>query len=335
MHQLGDTLDQPCLLHLIRNFGDHHLVLPTSEIFRFPFCPDPEAAPACRIGLRDRAPVLNQHAARREIRPRHKIDELGNGGIRGLEQMGQGIGNFTHIVGRNAAGHADRNPGRAIGQEVREIRRQDERLAALTVIGVAEIDRIVIDTIEQSLGDLGHPGFGVTHGRRVIAVHIAKISLPVDQRVADGKLLRQTHQRIVNRLIAMGMIFTHHIADDPGAFLVALIGIQLELAHRMQKPPMHRLQPVAHIRQRTGHDRGQRITQIALAERVLERFLAYPATDNRHFRNSSELKPLVGLAPDSPQDSDGIESDLSAWREISTSRRSRAAGSARSNGSKA
>ena len=33
---------------------------------------------------------------------------------------------------------------------------------------------------------------------------------------------------------------------------------------------MHRLQPVAHVRQRARHDRGQRVGQIALAERVGE-----------------------------------------------------------------
>ena len=45
----------------------------------------------------------------------------------------------------------------------------------------------------------GQPRLGVAHGRGVIAVDVAEIALPVDQRIAHGEILRQTHQRVVDR----------------------------------------------------------------------------------------------------------------------------------------
>ena len=38
--------------------------------------------------------------------------------------------------------------------------------------------------------------------------------------------------------------------------------------HGVDQPPVHRLQPVAHIRQRARHDGGQRVGEIALGQRV-------------------------------------------------------------------
>ncbi len=81
----------------------------------------------------------------------------------------------------------------------------------------------------------------------------------------------------------MGMILTHDVADDAGALLVALVGVEAQLAHGVQQSPMHRLQPVARIGERTRHDRRERIAEIALAQCVLERLLAHFTANNRHY----------------------------------------------------
>ena len=56
--------------------------------------------------------------------------------------------------------------------------------------------------------------FGVAHRGRVIAVDIAEIALPVDQRIALGEILREPHQRVVDRLVAVRMEIADHVADD-------------------------------------------------------------------------------------------------------------------------
>ena len=70
----------------------------------------------------------------------------------------------------------------------------------------------------------------------------------------------------------MGVIVAHHVAGDLGRFPEASGGRELQLAHRIKDTAVHRLQPVARIRQRTVHDRAQRIGQIAIANRAPQRF---------------------------------------------------------------
>ena len=123
---------------------------------------------------------------------------------------------------------------------------------------------------EQQPRDLGQPRLGVAHGGGVIAVDIAEIALPLDERVALREILRHAHQRVVDRLVAMRMVLTHHVADDAGAFLRRRFRIEPQQPHGMQDAPVNRLQPVARIRQRPVHDGRQRIGEIALFQRILE-----------------------------------------------------------------
>ena len=57
--------------------------------------------------------------------------------------------------------------------------------------------------VEQQPRDFGHARFGVAIGGGIVAVDIAEIALPVDERIARGEILREAHQRVIDRLIAM------------------------------------------------------------------------------------------------------------------------------------
>ena len=124
---------------------------------------------------------------------------------------------LAQIVRRDRGRHADRDAARAVGEQIGKRRRQHDRLLVLAVIGGAEIDRVLVQPFQQRLRHLGQAAFGVAHGGGVIAVDIAEIALPVDQRIAHGEILRQAHQRVIDRLVAMGMEVAHHIAHDLGA----------------------------------------------------------------------------------------------------------------------
>ena len=79
-------------------------------------------------------------------------------------------------------------------------------------------------------------------GRRRIAVDRAEIALAVDQRHAHGEILRHAHHRVVNRLVAVRMIFTDHVADDARGFDVLLVRRMPLLVHRVENAAMHGLQ---------------------------------------------------------------------------------------------
>ncbi len=109
---------------------------------------------------------------------------------------------------------------------------------------------------------LVEPRFGITHRGRGIAVDRAEIALPVDQRHAHGEILRHPHQRVIDRLVAVRVIFTDDVADGAGRLAVRLVPVEAVLVHRVENAPMHRLQTVARIRQRTRHDHAHGVIEV-------------------------------------------------------------------------
>ena len=112
--------------------------------------------------------------------------------------------------------------------------------------------------------------FRVALGGRVIAVDVAEVALPVDQRVAHGEVLGQARQRVVDRLVAVRVIVAHRVADDLGALQKAAVRRQPQLVHGVKDAPVHGLQAVAHVGQRAVHDGRQRVGEVALFQRIPE-----------------------------------------------------------------
>ena len=152
---------------------------------------------------------------------------------------------------RDIGRHADRDTARAIDQKIREARRQDDGLQFLLIVVGLEIDRVLVDVGEQAIGKAGQAGLRIAHRRRRIAVHRSEIALPLDQRRPHREVLRHTDHGVINRRVAVGMIFTHDIADRAGRFTEPAIPIVSGLLHPVQNTAMDRLQAVADIGERS------------------------------------------------------------------------------------
>ena len=202
--------------------------------------------------------------------PLHQVDQGVDAGVGRLDQVQQRIAQLAGIVRRDRAGHADGDAGGAVGQKVGEAAGQHDRLLGRAVVVGAEVDGVLVDAGQQRLGDLGEPRLGVAHGGGVIAVDVAEVALPFDQRIAGGEILGETHQRVVDRLVAVRVVLADHVADHARALLEGAVGVEPQLAHGVEQPAMHRLQAVAHVGQRARHDGAQRIGEVALAQRISE-----------------------------------------------------------------
>ena len=141
----------------------------------------------------------------------------------------------------------------------------------LAVVVGLEVDRALVDVVEQRQRRLREARFGVAHGRRRIVVDRAEIALPVDQLQPHREGLRHAHQRVVDRGVAVRMIFTHHVADDARRFHIGLVGRVAVLVHREQDAPMHGLQAVAHVGQRAAHDHAHRVIEVGALHLVGDR----------------------------------------------------------------
>ena len=74
------------------------------------------------------------------------------------------------------------------------------------------------------------------------------------------------------------MVLDDHgrIADDTRGLLVGLVPVVAEHAHGVQHPPVHGLEAIAHVGQRTPDDHAHCIVEIGLPHLLLE-------TDRQHF----------------------------------------------------
>ena len=179
-----------------------------------------------------------------------------------VDQRHAGIDHLAEIVRRDVGRHADRDAARAVDQQVREARRQDDRLVLVAVVVLLEVDGVFVDILEQRHRGLGQARFRVAHRRRRIVVDRAEIALPVDQRQAHREILRHAHERIVDRLVAVRVIFAHHVADDARRLHVLLVGRVALLVHRIEDAAVHGLEAVARVRERTRHDHAHGVIEI-------------------------------------------------------------------------
>ncbi len=163
------------------------------------------------------------------------------------DEVQTGIAKLGNIMRRDRGRHADGDALRAIGQEIGKSSRQNHRLGLVAGIIVTEIDGILVDAFEQQARDLRHPRFGIAIGRGAIAIDIAEIALPIDERIARGKILREADERLIDRLVAVRMERTHHVADDFRTFLERGAGIEPQDVHAIKDAPVHRLQAVARV----------------------------------------------------------------------------------------
>ena len=68
----------------------------------------------------------------------------------------------------------------------------------------------------------------------------------------------------------MRVVLAHDVADDAGALVVAAVGAVAAVVHRVDHAAVHGLHAVAHIRQGSFDDDGQRVRQIGFAHLLLQ-----------------------------------------------------------------
>ncbi len=297
LDELGELLDELGLLHLVGDLGDHDAVGPPPGVLLLPTGAHPHPAAPGLIGLQQRGLGFHDHPAGGEVGAGHPLHQVGGGRLGPLQQHQAGVEQLQHVVRRDRGGHADRDPGGAVGEQVGKGRRQDHRLLVLAVVGGPKVDRVLVDPVEQKLGGGRQLALGVAHGGGVIAVDVAEIALAVDQRVALGEVLGQPNHGVIDRLVPVRMEPADHVPHHPGALLGRACGVEPHLAHRIEHAPLAGLQPVAHVRQRPVGDGRQGVGQVAprqgLRQRLVDDAAAVVGTGRRRKERLGHPPPLA------------------------------------------
>ena len=86
--------------------------------------------------------------------------------------------------------------------------------------------------------------------------------MAVHQHTAHGEILGQAHHGIVDRRVAMGMVFTQHVTDTGSRFFEGLVGGQAAFVHGVQDAAVNGLQAVPDIRQCPPHNDGHGVFNV-------------------------------------------------------------------------
>ena len=279
LDQLRDLLDQVGLVDQIGELRDDDPVLAALHGFDVRHGAGDDLAPAGPVGLHGPG-GSHDDAAGRKIRCLDDGQELGDICLPVLfdlivDDLGDTCHDLPHVVGRDIGRHTDRDAGRAVDQEIGETAGQDGRLLLCLVKVGDKGDRILVDIGQHLHGDFGQTGLCVTHGRRAVSIHTAEVSVAVHQGVAHGPGLGHVDQGPVDGAVSVGVVFTHGITDDTGAFSVRFVWSVIELAHGVQDPALDRLESVSHVRERALRDDTHRVVDVGALHCLLQVYFLY------------------------------------------------------------
>ena len=255
---IGNVLDQTALVDLIGQLGHDDADPALAVLLKFRASAHEDPAPAGRIGGAD-AGAAQDDALGREIRALDVLHDVGKLRLGVVQDLDAGVNDLAQVVGRDVGRHADRDARRAVHQQVREAGGQDLGLLPGLVEVRDPVDDLLVDVAEHLVGDLRHSGLGVTVGRRGVAVDGAEVAVSLDQPVAHGEVLRQTHHGVVDGGVAVGMVAADDVAHAGRRLAKGLVRGQVVLIEGIENAPMHRLETVAHVGQGPVHDDGHRI----------------------------------------------------------------------------
>ena len=229
--------------------------------------PHADDAAARTVGLADAFPAQDDGPCRkvRSLDGRHQLLARHVGIV---DQQGQAIHDLTQVVGRDIRRHADSNAGGPVDQEGRQFRRQDRRFFQRFVVVGDEIDRVFFNVFQHGFGHLRHTDFRIPHGCRAVAVDAAEVAMAVDEQVARIEILGQADRRVVDRRIAVGMIFTQDFTDDTGRFLVRPVRSHARFLHGIQDAAVYGFQAVPHVRQGPLHNDAHGVIDIGVLHLV-------------------------------------------------------------------
>ena len=251
-----------------------------------PGAAEPDRSRPRSVDLLDLLGRVENLPAGREVGPLDVAAQLRVADILVVEQLHERRADLAEVVRRDVRGHADGDARRAVDQQVRQPRRQDDRFGLRPVVVGPEGDGRLIDFGEKLVADARQAAFGVAHRRRAVAVERAEVAGAVHERIAERERLRHPHQRFVERRVAVGMVAAHDVADDLRALAVLDVGGQVLLPHRVENAALHGLEAVADVRQRARRDDRERVVEIARLRRLVQRDVFGPLAAAREERRS-------------------------------------------------
>ena len=162
---------------------------------------------------------------------------------------------------RHIGGHAHGDAGAAIDEQIRERGGENRRFRETIIVVGHPVDGALVHIVHQRTAHVGEARLGITHGGGRIAFNAAEVSLPINERIANGPRLGHIYQRGINHRFAVGMVVATGVAANLGALEVLFGCVQRQFVHRVQDAALRGLETVARIGERAGDDDRHRVVE--------------------------------------------------------------------------
>ena len=269
-NQLADLLDEGGLVPAPGHRVDDD-VAPPLRLLLDPGGPKPHGAAARRVDRRKLRPAIEDLAPHGEVGALDVLHQPGRRQLRVIDERHGRANDLPEVVRRDVGRHADRDAHAAVHQQLGNTRREHHGLGGRSVVVRSEGDCVPIDLGDHLEGQGLKARLGVAHGGWGVAVEGAEVAGSVDERRAQRERLSEPHHRVVDALVAVGVIAGHDGAHDGGALPKPGGGAQVQVrVHCVENASLDRLQAVADIGQGPGSDDGQRVVQIPFTSRPSE-----------------------------------------------------------------
>ena len=131
------------------------------------------------------------------------------------------------------------------------------------------------------LGDSIKSTLSVSHGCWRITVDGSEIALPIHERITKGEFLSHTDHGIVNGLITVGVILTHHLTNGTSGFAEFLLSGVPALIHTVEHTAVNRFESITCIRECSPDDHGHGVVDVRIfhfsVQRMVQNNLAWPS----------------------------------------------------------
>ena len=260
LDQIGNILDQHTFVDSIRNLRNNDLVVALTGLNLHLGTHD-DTATSGLVGFLNTLESINISPCR-EIRSRNVTHQFTARDRRIVDIGATTVDDLAQIVRRNIGSHTHGNTISAINKKVGNFRRHHGRLLKGIIEVVDHINGLLLKIVHRTFANLGEAAFRITHSSGRIAVDRTEVTLAVNKFVAHVPILSHTHQRAVDRAVAMRVILTQNLTHDAGTFLIRLVAGIADTHHTIEDSTMNRLESISDIGKGSCHNHGHRIIYV-------------------------------------------------------------------------
>jgi hypothetical protein len=269
LHEVRDLLEEAALRDHVGDLGDDDRLAVLLVFLDRRRGADRYVAAPRGVAVHDPLTPVDDGAGR-EIGALHDAKQVLDAARGVVDDVVDGVDDLAQVVRRDVRGHADRDAGGPVEEQVGDGGRKHDGFLAGLVVVRPHVDRFLLHVAEHLLRELGQPGFCVSLGRRSVAVHRPEVPLPVHERVAHREGLGQAYHRLVDGGRAVRVVVTGDVPGDLGGLSEGPVVEQVQLAHRDEDAAVHGLQSIADVRERARDDDRHRIVDVRIAHLVFD-----------------------------------------------------------------